>query len=105
MCLVWKIIGFDKHSSPGPKHLGSFECKNCAIFRALVAIDPKNLSNKNRGLIKKQCTTCNHQTSVATLDPYNTCNYGSHYTAQKVGPTYHLIINLHVRKLGIDKCH
>ena len=36
MCLVWKIIGFDKHSNPGPKHLGSFECKNCAIFLALV---------------------------------------------------------------------
>ena len=36
MCLVWKIIGFDKHSNPGPKHLGSFECKNCAIFSALV---------------------------------------------------------------------
>ena len=35
MCLVWKIIGFDKHSNPGPKHLGSFECKNCATFSAL----------------------------------------------------------------------
>ena len=35
MCLVWKIVGFDKHSNPGPKHLGSFECKNCATFLAL----------------------------------------------------------------------
>ena len=35
MCLVWKIIGFDIHSNPGPKHLGSFECKNCATFSAL----------------------------------------------------------------------
>ena len=36
MCLVWKIIGFHKRSNPGPKHLGSFECKNCAIFSALL---------------------------------------------------------------------
>ena len=36
MYLVWKIVGFDKHSNPGPKHLGSFECKNCATFLALV---------------------------------------------------------------------
>ena len=36
MCLVWKIIGFNKHSNHGPKHLGSFERQNWAIFLALV---------------------------------------------------------------------
>ena len=36
MCLVWKIVGFDKHSKPCPKHLGSFERQNCAIFLALL---------------------------------------------------------------------
>ena len=37
MCLVWKIVGFDKHSKPCPKHLGSFERQNCAIFLALIS--------------------------------------------------------------------
>ena len=36
MCLVWKIVGLDKHSKPCPKHLGSFERQNCAIFLALM---------------------------------------------------------------------
>lgn len=35
MCLVWKIVGFDKHSKPCPKHLGSFRRQNFAIFLAL----------------------------------------------------------------------
>ena len=44
MCLVWKIIGFDKHSNPGPKHLGSFERQNCAIFLALTGSNIRKLT-------------------------------------------------------------